>query len=624
MSVLGPLALHHAGIETKVASPKQRAIFAALLLSSGRKLSTGKLVEALWGDGPPRTASETVRTHVYLLRKALKTTGIGLPRTPDRAYALSVDDDVVDLEEFRRCVARAQAERLSGHPRKAASLYEAGLRLWRGEPLAGIPGPFADSRRRWLTESRLAAQSALLRCRMALGAHHEVAADLFELTAENPLDEGLRDLLMTCLYRANRQADALAVFRETRELLREQLGVEPSPSLCLTQRRILDRDETLLWPEENEAAPSAEGPTTRPTRTGFSPPQPAQLPKAPVVTGRVGTISRLVDAVREGVAVLVVEGMPGVGKTTLALHCAHRLAPGFPDGQLFLDLGGPGSSGPPMTVMEALKRLLAGVGVPAAALPAEADERASLFRSLLAGRRYLVLLENARDTEQIRMLLPGAASSVVLVTSRVQATGLVVTHNVRRVVLAEFTPTEARAFLAERLAGRGRPAVRPVLDAIADRCGRLPLALAVVAAQAGDGTDRPLDAVARGLDDTHGSLDAFRIGRDAATDLRGAFAGSYEALSGRAAQLFRLFAGFRGVEVTLADVAGRLGMSALHTDAVVQELKGASLLAEATPGRYRMHPLLCDYAAELAGANDVRSGTGVGALDGRSAADSTR
>ncbi|MFF4249226.1 BTAD domain-containing putative transcriptional regulator [Streptomyces sp. NPDC001822] len=605
VSVLGPLVFRHAGTEIGIGSPKQRAIFAALLLTDGRALTTRKLSEALWGDDPPRTAFETVRTHVYLLRKALRTTGIDISRTPDSAYALNVDNDIVDLDRFRRCVSSAESERLSGDAQKAASHYKEGLGLWQGEPLAGVPGPFAESKRRSLDELHLATRIALLRCRMALGADHEVAAELYELTAEYPLDEGLRELLMTCLYRANRQADALTVFSDTRKLLSEQLGVDPSPRLCLTQQRILDRDESLMAAQEEISAPSTShsaGAPTPPAEPSFQPPPPAQLPKAAAVTGRREMIDHVVDTVQEGTPALVIEGMPGVGKSTLAVHCAHLLASRFPDGQVYLDLGGPGSRGSAVSTAEALRRLLTGLGVPALAIPSETEERAALYRSLLAGRRLLLLLENACDTEQIRVLLPGSPGSAILVTSRIQAGGLVVTHGVRRVLLSEFTPAEAREFLAERLGERGRADSPRLLDRIAARCGRLPLALAVVAARASDGAGLPLEVLARSLDDAAGGLTAFRLDQDMASDLRKAFAASYEALSDVATRLFPLLAPYRDTPITPADVGLLLDVPGAAADDLLSELRGASLLTRSGHGHYRMNPLLCDYAAELSTA----------------------
>ncbi|MFF4381794.1 BTAD domain-containing putative transcriptional regulator [Kitasatospora sp. NPDC001547] len=239
-----------------ISSPKQQAVLSALALSNDRKLTTEKIATALWGTEQPRTAAETVRTHVYLLRKTLRAAGIDIVGNSGRSYQLDAEKASVDLDEFRRIVSLAEAAKLDGRTAEAADRYAEGIRLWHGEPLRDVPGPLAEAKRTFLGELLRTTRSERLRCRMRLGEHLAAATELWELTAENPLDEGLRELLMVCLFRANRQADSLAVFRETGRLLKEELGVGPSPQLSRTHQRILDRDPALLWSPEAAPGPA--------------------------------------------------------------------------------------------------------------------------------------------------------------------------------------------------------------------------------------------------------------------------------------------------------------------------------------------------------------------------------
>jgi len=604
-SVLGPVRAWHDGAELDVGSPQQRAVLAALLLSEGTHLTPERLVDGVWGQAAPRTAQATIRTYIYRLRRAFPT-GTDNPITLlSGGYALTPAGSTVDLTVFRTLLAQARAARAEGDHSSALTRLDDGLALWRGTALAGVPGPYAQAQRTPLEELRLTAIGERLATAVDLGQHVEVATELAQLVAEHPLVERFRELLMIALYRAGRQADALAVFTETRHLLREELGVDPAPPLQEVYRRILAADPDLARPAAAPVhAPAPPPPPAAPTRVVISPAQlPADLPD---FVGRADELDLLTGLAAEPserpAPIVVIGGMAGIGKTTLAVHAAHRLTSGFPDGQLYVNLRGFDPDGRALDPAGALAGFLQALGVPARELPGELDERAALYRSRLVHRRVLVLLDNARDAAQVRPLLPGASGCLTIITSRNQLPGLAATHGAHPIRLPLFDRRHAKEFLSRRL-GRSAAGSPRALDEIIERCGRLPLALAVVAARAAQDECFPLDEIAEDLGTAHGSLDAF-AGEDPATNTRVVFSWSYQALEPEAARLFRLLSLHPRPDVTAPAAASLLALPVSRTRQLLAGLARAHLVTVDSPGRHACHDLLSTYADELARATD--------------------
>ncbi|MFJ8598280.1 AfsR/SARP family transcriptional regulator [Streptomyces shenzhenensis] len=614
-TVLGPLRAVRGEQELDLGSPQQRAVLAALLLRRGRPLTLGELVDAVWGEEPPPAAVSVLRTYVSRLRKILEPERdpAGPPQvivSVGDGYLVRVAEDSLDLAVFERRVEEAKKLRVDGDLSGAASLLHSALGRWQGTALAGIPGPLAASERTWLAEERLTTLESRLDLDIELGRHVEIVSELFSLTHRHPLREQLARLLMLALYRGGRQAEALAAFRRVRADLVAELGIEPGLELQRLHARILAADVSLAAPATRpSAAPTSDTAGYAPA-DGDHMARPAQLP-ADLHTF-VGRQAEL-DAVRallpdDGrppgtVVISTIGGMGGVGKTTLAVHWAHEIAGRFPDGQLYLNLRGFDPTERRMAPDEAVRIFLGALGVPPLRIPAGLDAQVALYRSLLARRRVLILLDNAGDADQVRPLLPGSPGSLVIVTSRSRLAGLVAAEGAHPLTLDQLSSAEAHDLLARRL-GAERPAAEP--DAAAEivaHCGRLPLALAIVAAHAAVNPHFPLSAIAEQVRESHGSLDMF-AGGDLGTDLRAVFSWSYQALSAPAARLFRLLGLHCGPDISVPAAAALAGLTPRETRAPLLELTRAHLLTERFPGRYALHDLLRIYAAERAATEE--------------------
>ncbi|GGK13247.1 hypothetical protein GCM10011583_51510 [Streptomyces camponoticapitis] len=437
--VLGPVRAWRGGEPLPSGSPQQRALLAALLLREGRTATAGELIDAIWGESAPSQALAAVRTYASRLRKVLSP---GVLVSESGGYALHTGPDALDLSVAQELSAAAEKERTAGNRQQARVLINKALGLWDGEPLASVPGPYAETERARLDEWRLQLVETRLDIDLELGRHAEAVSELTALTAAHPLRERLRELLMLALYRSGRQAEALAVYADTRRLLADELGVDPRPELARLQHRILQADAELARPVEETA------PVVTFTR-------PAQLPATvPDFTGRELFVRelgrRLASAEGSVMAVSALAGIGGVGKTTLAVHVAHAARPRFPDGQLYVDLQGAGARfAEPEAVLGSFLRAL---GTPDSAIPDSLDERSALYRSALDGRRVLVLLDNARDAAQVRPLLPGTEGCAALVTSRVRMVDLEGAHLVD---LDVMSPEEALQ-LFTRIVGEER------------------------------------------------------------------------------------------------------------------------------------------------------------------------
>ncbi len=596
--MLGPVRAWRNGVEIELGPPKRRALLALLLVRSGTPVSLSEIVDVLWQRDPPNSAVNVVHRHVGVLRRLL---GTGLVRGSG-GYRLDTSGDAVDLLRFRSLGGQARAAVEAGSADQAAELLVQALSLWQGGAATGIPEEirthpvFTAVDHEYLAAVTEAAEVAL--AANASPALERILGVLRRAAADHPLDEALQARLIRVLAVTGHQAEALTVHREVRDRLADQLGVDPGAELRAAHEAVLHQT----------AAPPAHRPAAV---------RPAQLP--PDLTGFGGRHTELAtagsllppevpdspDATSRTSATLLITavgGMAGVGKTTLAVHWAHRVAHRFPDGQLYVNLRGFDPTGRAVPPAEALGDFLHALGVHPQEIPQDLDAKAALYRSLLAGRRVLLLLDNARDAEQVRPLLPGTPGCLVIVTSRDQLHGLIAAEGARPLTLGPLTTEEAREVMARRM-GADRVAGEPkAVDAIIARCGHLPLALAVVAARAAANPTFSLAALAEELRESHGGLDALSgfSGGDPATDARSVFSWSYRALDPEAARLFRLLAVHPGADVSAPAAASLAGRSPRRTRALLAELTGAHLLTEHAPTRYACHDLLRAYAVELA------------------------
>ncbi|MGW1722193.1 AfsR/SARP family transcriptional regulator [Streptomyces sp. NPDC002306] len=639
--VLGPLRVWRQDTELALGPPQQRAVLALLLLRGGRAVGVGELVDGIWGSEPPTAAVSVLRTYVSRLRGLLE---------PDRpaneaprllvslgdGYALRRDTVLGDIDQFEDLMARAETRRTAGDDQAAAQLLRGALELWEGTALAGVPGPRAEIERRQLEERRLAALELRLRIELDLGRHTQVLPGLTALHETYPLREALCELLLVALYRSGRRAEALDVYDRTRRTLAEELGIEPGPLLRALHAGFLADDPGPPGPSRHVASDTgtASGTTTggggagppfdedaggldtdvgQGTGTGTGPGDPAlplgavrpsQLPSdLATFTGRraqldaVGALLPHREHPRTTVIGLI-NGMAGAGKTTLAVHWAHRIAHRFPDGSLYVNLRGHGPSASRMDPGEAIETFLVALGLAPQAVPEGLDARAALFRSVLAGRRVLIVLDNAVDTEQVGPLLPATPGCLVIVTSRSRLSGLVARHGAHPVTLGPLSAGESLELLARRLGDARVDAEPEAARVIVGLCARLPLALSIVAARAALHPGFRLADIAAELRQDHGSLDAFS-GGDLGTDARAVFSWSYRALSPEAAGLFRRLALHPGPDITTDAAAALAGVPLRRVRSVLTELTGASLLIERAPGRFDVHDLLRAYATEL-------------------------
>ncbi|MGW0699615.1 AfsR/SARP family transcriptional regulator [Streptomyces sp. NPDC002867] len=580
-SVLGPVRVWRGAETLPPGSPQQRALLAALLLRDGRTATASELIDAIWGEEPPSQALAAVRTYASRLRKSLSAAALV---SESGGYALRVGRDALDLAVAQELAAEADKARSAGDRSQARTLINKSLGLWDGEPLANVPGPYAENQRAWLEEWRLQLLETRLDLDLELGCHAEAVSELTALTAAHPLRERLRELLMLALYRSGRQAEALAVYADTRRLLADELGVDPRPELARLQQRILQADAEL--------APPVEEPSPAPQVT-----RPAQLPASvPDFTGRSSFVRELGDqlATAEGsvMAVSALAGIGGVGKTTLAVHVAHQARKHFPDGQLYVDLQGAGNrAAEPETVLGAFLRSL---GAADSAIPDTLDERAALYRSMLDGRRVLVLLDNARDAAQIRPLLPGTAGCAALITSRVRMVDLAGAHLVD---LDVMSPEEALQ-LFTRIVGeeRVRAERESALDVVA-ACGFLPLAIRIAASRLASRRTWTVSVLAAKLADERRRLDELQAGDLA---VKATFELGYGQLEPAQARAFRLLGLADGPDISLAAAAAVLDLPLHETEDLLEALVDTSLLESAAPGRYRYHDLVRLYARACA------------------------
>ncbi|MER5941329.1 BTAD domain-containing putative transcriptional regulator [Streptomyces sp. NPDC001928] len=585
--LLGPVQAWADGAAIDVGRPRQRCVLAVLLMEANRVVPIETLIDRVWGDDPPASVRNVVYGYIGRLKTALGGSGpaatdIRLNRVSG-GYELRVPDERVDLYSFRDLVARAR----DSDDDRAAELLRGALELWRGEPLSGVTGAWADTTRAGLAGERIDGWLRYHEVQLRRARHSEILPRLRELAAAHPLDERLAGQLLTALYRCGLPAEALLHYDAVRKRLAEDLGVDPSQELQALHQLIVTNDPTL-------AAPT-------PRRSGV----PAELPHdAAGFAGRTDELARLHALLDSGpantVVISAIGGAAGIGKTALAVRWAHQARSRFPDGQLYVNLHGFDHDRPPLASGEALELLLRSLGLEASEIPPTDEAQARVYRSLLAGRRLLVLLDNAASAEQVRPLLPGSASCCVVVTSRNRLGDLVAHDGAHALPLDLLLPAEARALLGEAL-GKDRLSAEPpeVVEDLIRLCGSLPLALRVAAARlAGDPGLRLADLVAEMSEGDR--LQALAPDDTGNSPLRTAFSASYRVLSPGAQRLFRLLGLFPGAEFTVEVAAALLDVPVSQARRLLGGLAAAHLIEAASAGRYRFHDLLREYAREQA------------------------
>jgi DNA-binding SARP family transcriptional activator/Tfp pilus assembly protein PilF len=602
--LLGPLVVRRGGDVVPVQRGKQRTLLAALLLQANQVVEVDELLKALWDKSQPPSAQVTLQNYVKRLRQALGDGDRSLISTQPRGYQVRAASDELDLSRFQELLSAAQSAARNGSWPAAARQASGALALWRGNPLADVESQLLVRRDvPRLAELRLQAQETRINAELRLGRQAELVDELRQLTAAHPLRERYWGLLMLALSRSGRQADALATYRKARTVLVNELGSEPGAALRAVHQRVLAGD--FGADAEGRAGLAGSGYT----RPGYAQSAvPRQLP-APVshFTGRTAELVELNQLASQAgehgpVLISAIGGAGGVGKTALAVHWAHQVTSRFPDGQLYVNLRGY-DPGPPVRPGDVLAGFLRALGVPGQEIPADDDERAARYRSLLAGRRMLVVLDNASDVEQVRPLLPGAASCVTVVTSRDSLSGLVIRDGARRVGLGLLPPADAVGLLRD-LIGVRADADPAAAEALAGQCCRLPLALRVAAELAASRPEAPLADLVTELADQQRRLDLLEADGDPRTAVRAIFSWSYQYLDPPAARAFRLLGLHPGPDWDPFAAAALTGSTLAQARALLNQLALAHLVQPAGRGRLAMHDLLRAYAAELADRED--------------------
>jgi DNA-binding SARP family transcriptional activator len=608
LRVLGPVAVR-AQDGWQGGPPQQRLILAVLALQAGQVVPAHELIDAVWEERPPRSARASLQALVTRLRQLVAGLPGGQVERRGEGYRLRLGAGLTDVQRFR---SLARAGREAGDSQTAAAVFDEALSLWRGPALADVPDTASvDAIRAGLAQERLSARQDRLAALLDLGRDQEAAGELAALLAGHPLAERLAGMLMIALYRCGRRGDALQVFRDMRGRLAGQLGVEPGPDLQRLHQRILAGDPAAEIPSGAPARP----PVARPAAVAGAGllALPRQLPAAVTpFTGRTAeleALSRLLEDVPAGggaVVISAIGGTAGVGKTALAVHWAHHVAGRFPDGQLYANLRGFGPTGAPVSAADAVRGFLGSLGLPQDRIPDGLDAQAALYRSMLAGKRVLIVLDNAGDEEQVRPLLPGSAGCLVLVTSRRSLAGLAA-QGAHQITLDVMSEAEARELLAARL-GASRAAAEPAaVTELAALCARLPLALAVAAVRAAASPGFPLSSLAEQLRDMPTRLDALAA-QDQPSSVRAVFSWSHKNLSDPAARMFGLLGLHAGPDITAAAAASLAGIGVREASQALAELSGAHLMTEQLPGRFSCHDLLRAYAIEVAHAQENAAG----------------
>jgi DNA-binding SARP family transcriptional activator/Tfp pilus assembly protein PilF len=607
--LLGPVEVRAGEDWRGIGAPKWRSVLAALLIHPGQMVSADTLIGELWRDEPPARAANLVSIYVLRLRRLMDDPDGHLLVTRAPGYLLRVAGDDTDALLFEAMVREGRRAFAAGDPEGAASRLTEALGLWYGRPLADVPPtPLVEAEAERLSELRLGADELRITAELALGGHDQAVAGLRRLLADHPLREGLWLLLMRALDGAGRHAEALEAYGQARDAISGQLGVDPGAELRQLHADLLAKDTApagvitagVLNP------PAEPAPEPRQAREGRRAAlRPAQLP-ADIAdfTGRDEQVKRLSDLLSGtgasgdpgAVRIAVVAGSGGLGKTSLAVHAAHRVRRRFPDGQLYVDLLG--ATAAPLLPGDVLARFLRDLGVDGRDIPVDEDERAARYRTTLARRRMLVVLDNARDAAQVRPLLPGSASSAVLVTTRSRMPDLASTKLVDLNVLDDHEALK----LFVKVVGEERAAAEPEATAeLLDACAGLPLAIRICAARLVTRSGWTIRAMAGRLTDEHRRLDEMRAGDLA---VRASFEVSFTSLPPSTdkqgidpARAFRLLGLWHGPSISAAAAAALFGVPEYSAEDALEVLVDTHLLESVATDRYRFHDLLRVYAA---------------------------
>ncbi|MCE7006694.1 tetratricopeptide repeat protein [Kibdelosporangium philippinense] len=590
--LLGPFEIE-ASQPVSIPRRRERCLLAVLLLEQGRSVSAERLADLLWDGAPPSTAGTTLRSHVSRLRATVHSADVQILKHGP-GYMVRTDPNRIDAHRFRSMVNQARAV---PHAETRAGMMRAALELWRGPVLVDIANSMIRDRLgASLEELRIETLDQRIIDDLSLGRHRDLIAELREIVAAEPNRERFTAHLMLALYRSGRQADALAVYDENRRFLASELGLSPGSELRALHEQILRGDAALDLPERVAVQ-------TGTTRTNTL----RQLPHDIIhFTGRdreLAHLNAVISSAGPVPTILSIDGAPGTGKTTLAVHFAHQIAHRFPDVQLHLNLRGYGRD-EPVGPASAAETLLRGLGVGSELIPPSVDERSALLRSELAGRQVLMLLDNARDAHQVRPLLPGTGS-LVIVTSRNQLRGLSIRDGAHRVTLNRLPADQAVELLSSSI-GAERVGAEPAAAArLVELCDHLPLAISIVAERADRSST--LAEVVHALEDEKARLDNLGTGEDDPhTDLRAAMSWSYRALDEDAARMFRMLSLHPGNDISLEAAAALVDLPLPRAKASLDKLLASHMVEQRRGIRYELHDLMRLYAAETAGRDETQ------------------
>ncbi|MFF6960855.1 tetratricopeptide repeat protein [Streptomyces sp. NPDC008317] len=611
--LLGAVELSANGTVPRLGSDRERCLLASLALDVGRPVARDVLAARLWDEEPPEHARANLHTYISRLRRVIRDAAEATGRRPDavitlraHSYTLEADPEIIDWHRYLRLSgdARAVHDPETGaaagtgsgpgqdaeKDARALALFEDAESLWVGEALAGLPGVWAHAARTAMTERRLTATHAKLELRMRLRQFADMVSELTELTEAHPMDETLARHLMVALYGSGRHADSLAAFQRTRRLLQDRLGTDPGERLTRTHSLIL-RQAPLrelvpdLRPEESTGPPAARG--------------PRNLPRRQQLVGREGELNRLLTAdaalgtAGSVITIEAISGMAGVGKSALALHAAYRLGDRYPDGQIFIDLHTHSASRPPMTPEAGLTALLRAFGIPPGEIPHDLPERTALWRTVLTGKRAVIVLDDAQNSEQVVPLLPDDSASLVLITSRHRLTEL----PSARPMFVDVLPLDDAIGLFRRLVGPERANDPAKIEAVVKRCALLPLAVEIVASRFKARPSWNLGHLIERLSRRPGRLLEIRDGHQ---EMAAAFELSYNALSAPQRAAFRRLSLHPGPDFGAYAAAAIIDEPLDRTERLIEDLLECHLLQEPRANRYRFHDLLAEYATLLA------------------------
>jgi DNA-binding SARP family transcriptional activator len=580
-------------------TPRLRTVLAVLLWQANRAVPVDELADLVWDGAPPAGVTEALRALVMRLRRRLGEQAAARIVTRAPGYAIEVASDELDASRLQALTQRADAAIRAGQWAEASRTAAEALGLWRGAPLADVPSQLL--RDQWvphLEQLRVQALACRIEADLHQGRHELLVPELRELTARYPLREHFHAQLLLALAGTGRRAEALAAYQEARRVLTAELGIDPGPELRRLHERILTGDASLIA--------AGEAPGAAPARaTAVYRQLPASVRS---FVGRQTEVSRIADLVRQAlrtpgaagtVVISAIDGMAGVGKTALAVHAAHRLAGEFPDGQLFLDMHGYAQGREPRAAGEALEVILRALGVPPQQVPPGADERAAMFRQRLAGTRTLIVLDNAVSEAQVRLLLPGSAGCLVLVTSRRRLKGL----DEALILTLDVLPRADALRLFRAVAGSERVSPDdPALSEILEVCAQLPLALRIAAALLRHRPAWTLEHLARLLRAQQTRISALSDGE---RDLGSIFDLSYRSLPDAGQLMFRCLGLVPGPDFDPCAAAALAGADPAAGERLLEDLVDHNLVIQHVPGRYRLHDLIRLHARALADRDPV-------------------